>query len=73
VTNDEAKAQLEDMRKLVVGTSYVPALSLALWLLEREHLVQTLIFEASRIYPGGVVGAYDALEAWEKLHPRPGS
>jgi hypothetical protein len=77
VTNDEAKAWLTDLRE----KHYLPknrferecgqALDLALWLLKREHLVRDMA--DCKLGAQWLGGELEALQAFEREHPRPGS
>jgi hypothetical protein len=70
MTLDEAKAWIVEVQECESGTDKRQALDIALWLLEREHLVR------KAIDAGNGTDRWNAcVEAfhWETDHPRPGS
>lgn len=60
---EEARRHLERLREQH-GTTMQSALSIALWLMDREHLVGPAIF-------GNNVDARQALQDWGEDHPSP--
>lgn len=77
MTIDEAKAWLTDLRekhclpKNRFERECAVALDIALWLLEREHLVRD--FADCKLGAQWLGGELEAIQAWETEHPRPGS